>query len=238
MIISNDLFYLSGSCFSAVNNKSILGEVYGINTGQGLILIDCGEASTGPAMLKKTLKKFNINSPITHVILTHGHHDHCGGAKEMQEAGAKIIVGAGDATYCKQGGPKGTPYDIEQSFPAFIPDVEISVDQEMIINGIMFEFIMIPGHTNGGMAIRVKVDGKLVLFTGDTLEADGTYLDKFLFGWEGDPAFNKEEIVNSIMKLAKYKADIVLSGHGKICLINGTKLIRQAAKKVKSILNV
>lgn len=53
MIISNDLFYLSGSCFSAVNNKSILGEVYGINTGQGLILIDCGEASTGPAMLKK-----------------------------------------------------------------------------------------------------------------------------------------------------------------------------------------
>ena len=238
MIISNDLFYLSGSCFSAVNNKSILGEVYGINTGQGLILIDCGEASTGPAMLKKTLKKFNINSPITHVILTHGHHDHCGGAKEMQEAGAKIIVGAGDATYCKQGGPKGTPYDIEQSFPAFIPDVEISVDKEMIINGIMFEFIMIPGHTNGGMAIRVKVDGKLVLFAGDTLEADGTYLDKFLFGWEGDPAFNKEEIVNSIMKLAKYKADIVLSGHGKICLINGTKLIRQAAKKVKSILNV
>lgn len=238
MIISNDLFYLSGSCFSAVNNKSILGKVYGINTGQGLILIDCGEASTGPAMLKKTLKKFNINSPITHVILTHGHHDHCGGAKEMQEAGAKIIVGAGDATYCKQGGPKGTPYDIEQSFPAFIPDVEISVDKEMIINGIMFEFIMIPGHTNGGMAIRVKVDGKLVLFTGDTLEADGTYLDKFLFGWEGDPAFNKEEIVNSIMKLAKYKADIVLSGHGKICLINGTKLIRQAAKKVKSILNV
>lgn len=238
MIISNDLFYLSGSCFSAVNNKSILGEVYGINTGQGLILIDCGEASTGPAMLKKTLKKFNINSPITHVILTHGHHDHCGGAKEMQEAGAKIIVGAGDATYCKQGGPKGTPYDIEQSFPAFIPDVEISVDKEMIINGIMFEFIMIPGHTNGGMAIRVKVDGKLVLFTGDTLEADGTYLDKFLFGWEGDPAFNKEEIVNSIMKLAKYKADIVLSGHGKICLINGTKLIRQAAKEVRNILNV
>lgn len=238
MIISNNLFYLSGSCFSAVNNKSILGEVYGINTDQGLILIDCGEASTGPVMLRKTLKKFNINSPITHIILTHGHHDHCGGAKELQEAGAKVIVGAGDAIYCKQGGPNGTPYDIEQSFPAFIPDIEISADREMIINGIMFEFIMIPGHTNGGMAIRVKVDDKFVLFTGDTLEADGTFLNKFLFGWEGDPAFNKEEIVNSIMKLTKYKADIVLSGHGKICLINGTKLIRQAAKEVRNILNV
>ncbi len=238
MIISNNLFYLSGSCFAAENNKGTLGEVYGINTDQGLILIDCGEALNGPAIIRKTLKKFNINSPITHVILTHGHHDHCGGAKELQMTGAKIIVGAGDTNYCKQGGPKGTSDDIEQSFPAFIPDVEIFVDQEMIINGIVFEFIMIPGHTNGGMAIRAKVDGEFVLFTGDTLEADGVFLNKFLFGWEGDPAFNKEAIVNSIIKLTKYKADIVLSGHGKICLSNGTKLICQAAKEVKSILNI
>lgn len=238
MIISNNLFYLCGSCFSAVNDKGMLGEVYGIHTDQGLILIDCGEAFTGPAMIRETLKKFNVNSPITHVILTHGHHDHCGGAKELQELGAKIIVGAGDANYCKQGGPKGTLDDIEQSFPAFIPNVEISTDQEMIINGIMFEFIMLPGHTNGGMAIRTNVDGKFVLFTGDTLEADGTFLNKFLFGWEGDPAFNKEEIVNSITKLTKYKTDMVLSGHGKICLRNGTKLVQQAAKEVRNILNV
>lgn len=238
MIISNNLYYLSGSCFSAVNDNDMLGEVYGIHTDQGLILIDCGEAITGPAMVRETLKKFNINSPITHVILTHGHHDHCGGAKELQELGAKIIVGAGDANYCKQGGPKGTPNDIEQSFPAFIPDVEISSDQEMTINGIIFEFIMIPGHTNGGMAIRVKVDDKFILFTGDTLEADGTFLNKFLFGWEGDPTFNKVAIVNSIMKLTKYKVDIVLSGHGKICLRNGTELIHQAAKEVNSILNI
>ena len=45
----------------------------------------------------------------------------------------------------------------------------------------MFEFIMIPGHTNGVMAIRVKIDDKFVLFAGNTLEADGTFLNKFLF---------------------------------------------------------
>lgn len=238
MIISNNLFYLSGSCFSSVDDKGMLGEVYGINTSQGLILIDCGEALTGPSMIKNTLKKFNIKTPITHVILTHGHHDHCGGAKELQEIGAKIIVGEGDADYCRQWGPKGTSDDIEQSFPAFIPDLEISIDQKMIINDVIFEFIMIPGHTNGGMAIRTKIDGKFILFTGDTLEPDGTLLNKFLFGWEGDPAFNKQTIVKSIMKLTKYKVDMVLSGHGKICLTNGTKLICQAAKEVRNILNV
>ena len=108
----------------------------------------------------------------------------------------------------------------------------------MIINDVIFEFIMIPGHTNGGMAIRTKIDGKFILFTGDTLEPDGTLLNKFLFGWEGDPAFNKQTIVKSIMKLTKYKVDMVLSGHGKICLTNGTKLICQAAKEVRNILNV
>lgn len=97
---------------------------------------------------------------------------------------------------------------------------------------------MIPGHTNGGMAIRTKIDGKFILFTGDTLEPDGTFLNKFLFGWVGDPAFNKQTIVKSIMKLTKYKVDMVLSGHGKICLTNGTKLICQAAKEVRNILNV
>jgi len=237
MKITNSLYYLSGSCFSAINNKGMLGEVYGINTGQGIVLIDCGESKTGPAMIRETLQYFDVDSPITHVILTHGHHDHCGGAKELQENGAKIIVGKGDADYCRQGGPKGTPNDKEQSFPAFIPDIEIPCDKKMIINGVTFEFIMIPGHTRGGMAIRTKIDGKTILFTGDTLEPDGTFLNKFLFGWEGDPFFNKAIIVNSIMKLTKYKTDMVLSGHGKICLRNGTELIQQASKEVREVLN-
>ena len=51
------------------------------------------------------------------------------GAKELQELGSKIIVGTGDADYCKHGGPKGMPDEKEQSFTAFIPDVEISEDQ-------------------------------------------------------------------------------------------------------------
>ena len=236
MKITNNLYMLSGSCFSAVNNIETLGEVYGIYTKKGIVLIDCGKAKTGPAMLKETLKYFGLNSPITYLILTHAHHDHCGGAKELQECGTKVIVGKDDADYCRQGGPKGTPDDEGQSFPAFIPDVEISCDQKMEINGIIFEFIMIPGHTKGGMAIRTKLDGKVILFTGDTLEPDGTFLNKFLFGWEGDPSFDKEMIVKSIMKLKEYETDMVLSGHGKVCLRNGTKLLRQAAKEVRSIL--
>ncbi len=230
MRITNNLYMLSGSSFSAVNNHKTLGEVYGILTQQGVILIDCGKAKAGPTMLKETLSYFEVDEPITHLILTHAHHDHCGGAKELQDTGTKVIVGKADVDYCINGGPKGTPFDEEQSFPAFIPDTEIPNDQTLEINGLKFEFIMIPGHTQGSMAIRVKLDGKTMLFTGDTLEADGTFLNNFLFGWPGDPSYDQQMIVESIMKLMKYETDMVLSGHGKVCLRNGTDLLRHAAQ--------
>ncbi|WP_342479072.1 MBL fold metallo-hydrolase [Paenibacillus sp. FSL H7-0350] len=232
MKITNNIFVLSGSYFSAVNNVATLGEVYGIHTPNGLILIDCGTAVTGLAMLKETLSYFNVNEPITHCIITHAHHDHCGSAKELQEAGTIIIVGQEDAAYCTNGGVWGlnSPFDKEQAYPAFTPDLLIAEDQVLEINGISFEFIKVPGHTPGSMAIRISLDDKIVLFTGDMLQPDGFLLNAVNFGWKGDPFFNRQMTVDSMMKLMLYDTDMILPGHGKLCLRNGTSLLRYAAQ--------
>ena len=232
MRVTNNIYVLSGSYYSAVGDMSTLGDVYGIRTPQGVILIDCGDTKTGPAMLKETLAYYEVREPITHVIITHGHWDHCGGAKELQDAGAKIIVGQEDAIYCTEGGFKSmpSPFADVHVFPAFTPDTLIAHDQTLELNGISFEFIKIPGHTAGSMAIRIVIDGKTVLFTGDALQPDGLFLDSVSLGWQGDPTFNRQAIVESMMKLMKYETDIILSGHGKICLQNGTSLLRQAAQ--------
>ena len=232
MKITNNIYVLSGSYFSAVNNAATLGDVYGIRTPQGVILIDCGNPVTGLAMLKETLFYFNVNEPITHCIVTHAHHDHCGSAKELQEAGTIIIVGQEDASYCTNGGVWGlsTPFDKEQAYPAFSPDIIISEDQTLEINGISFEFIKVPGHTPGSIAIRVTMDDKKVLFTGDILQPDGIYLNSVNFGWKGDPFFNRQATVDSMMKLMQFETDMVLPGHGRLCLRNGTALLRHAAQ--------
>ena len=232
MRITNNTYVLSGSYFSAVNNSGTLGDVYGIHASGGVILIDCGAPVSGLAMLRETLAYFNVAEPITHVIITHAHWDHCGGAKELQESGAKIIVGKGDAQYCVNGGVSGmdSPFEEGQAFPAFIPDITIDSDQTMTFGGIPFEFIQIPGHTPGSMAIRVCIDGKSLLFTGDALQPDGLYLENVSLGWQGDPNFNRRSIVESMIKLMKYETDMVLPGHGKVCLYNGTKVLRQAAQ--------
>ena len=232
MRITNNIYMLSGSHFAAGDTR-ILGDVYGIRTAQGVILIDSGASEIGPAVLRETLAYFDVAEPVTHLILTHAHWDHCGGAKELQEAGAKVAVGQEDAVYCTNGGVKGmyTPFDNEQLFPAFKPDIIIGGDQTMEINGLLFEFIKIPGHTPGSIAVRVAVDGKTALFTGDALQPDGIFLNDVSLGWQGDPAFSRADIVDSMMKLMKYETDLILPGHGKMCLRNGTKVLRQAAQR-------
>ena len=233
MKLTENVLVLSGSYFFGEGNMSTLGEVYGIRTSGGVILIDTGEPVSGPQVAKETLAYFGISEPITHVIVTHAHHDHCGGAKSLQAEGAKIIVSSEDAYTCKNGGVWGmyTPFDKEQAFPDFTPDIEVIGDSELEINGLNFEFIQIPGHTKGSMAIRLKTDRKTFLFTGDSLQPDGAAgFGSYSFGWEGDPHFSREEVVKSMMKLMKYETDMVLPGHGKVCLRNGTTILRRAAQ--------
>ena len=232
MKVTNNIYVLSGGYYSATNNSETLGDVYGIRTPQGVILIDCGKPVTGLAMLKETLSYFDVDEPITHCIVTHAHHDHCGSAKELQDSGTLIIVGKEDVAYCINGGVWGedSPFDKEQSYPAFTPDIMIAEDQTLKINGILFEFIKVPGHTLGSMAIRITLDGKIVLFTGDMLQPDGMYLDSVNFGWKGDPSYNRQMIVDSMMKLMRVETDMILPGHGKLCLRNGTSLLRHAAQ--------
>lgn len=233
MKVTKNVYMLSGSAFSAVDNNAALGEVYGICTSKGIVLVDCGRAGSGLKILKRTLSDFDIELPITHCIVTHAHHDHCGNARQLQIEGTVIIVGKEDENYCISGGSRGlnSPYEDEQVFPSFVPDILIEKDQEIGINGILFEFIKIPGHTPGSMAVRVIVDGKTLMFTGDTIQPDGMFLSSVNFGWTGDPLFDRTKLMKSLLKLMKYETDIILPGHGRICLCNGTSLLKHAAKK-------
>jgi glyoxylase-like metal-dependent hydrolase (beta-lactamase superfamily II) len=106
----------------------------------------------------------------------------------------------------------------------------IEGDKTMDINGISFEFIQIPGHTPGSMAIKLLFDGKTMLFTGDALQPDGLFLENISLGWQGDPNFNHLSIVESMKKFMQYETDMILPGHGKVCLRNGTKVLLQAAQ--------
>ncbi|GHU80839.1 MBL fold metallo-hydrolase [Clostridia bacterium] len=232
MRATDHIYVLSGGCYGAVGDRSVLGEVYGIRTEAGMILIDCGIPGAGPAMIRETLDYYGIKDKITHVVVTHAHYDHAGGAKELQAGGAKIIVGAPDERLCLNGGPSAlaSPFNGEHLYPAFTPDILIDRDQTLELNGLELELISIPGHTPGSMAVRANIDRRTVMFTGDALQPDGQQLEVVSLGWRGDVNFSGAAVVSSMMKLMELETDIILPGHGKICLRNGTSVLRLAAQ--------
>jgi glyoxylase-like metal-dependent hydrolase (beta-lactamase superfamily II) len=236
MRVTDNTYILSGMSYST-GDPATLGNVYGIRTSRGMILVDCGLPEVGLKMIEESLDYYKIDDPITHVLLTHAHIDHCGNAKYYQDKGAKIIVGAGDVDYlCKAGGfnlfhetsyQTGT-YHI---FPAFTPDIAIGEDQEMVINGLTFKFITTPGHSAGSLAILLTIDGKTMLFSGDSFYPIGGRSEIVNLGWRGDPKYNSNDLINSLIKLSDtVETDMLLAGHGNVLFRNATKFIHLAAR--------
>ena len=235
MRVTENTFVLSGGWFSAGDYRA-QGAIYGFRTPEGLVLVDCGLPDDGMVILNESLAYEGITEKVTHVLVTHSHVDHCGNAKYFQDRGAKIIVGKPDLDNCLKGGFnmfRDTQYDegFYHYFPAFTPDVLIEKDCEMTINGIRFEFIMIPGHTPGSLAIIADFEGKRMMFTGDSIYPMGELCEKVSLGWHGDPNYSASDFVQSMIKLVKYDVDMILPGHGNICVRNGTNVLRHAAKE-------
>lgn len=230
------VYVLSGSCYAAVDDAAVLGDVYAVRTGDGLVLVDCGFPESGFAMIQKGLAAWGLAAlPVTHLLLTHCHGDHCGSAAAVQALGAQVVVGAADAYQCENGGSAGlpTPYANHPNhlFPAFKPNVLLEGDSEMVLGGQSFCFVAIPGHTPGSYAIETQVAGKTILFTGDSVQPDGYQMSQVDFGWRGDLHFSRQQLLQSLLKLGERQCDIILPGHGKPCLQNGTRVLQLAAQK-------
>ena len=218
--------------------SNLIGDVYGIAAPGGLILIDSGFSKDALALISENLSYYGLPQNPAYLLLTHAHYDHCGNARVYQEMGAKVLVGAEDAYQCVNGGSAGlekpTPFDDKHIYPAFKPDDVISGDCTMELCGLSVRFIKIPGHTPGSIAVMIESDGKKILFSGDALCPSGrALLDEVTLGWQGDVLFSRKSVVDSMMHLLKTASDtdMILPGHGKICLKNGAAMIRLAAQE-------
>ncbi len=124
------------------------------------------------------------------VLETHGHWDHIQAIPQMRDAGYSVGVTSADA-------------DMLDSY-----DEIIEHDSIIEVGDLRLRTILTPGHTPGSMCFAIE--GKPVLFSGDTLFPGGPGATKF----EGGD-FNT--IINSIDSLIfrDFSADtMVLPGHG------------------------
>lgn len=226
MQLAKRLYQLAGPFYS--NSSS----VYALVGEKSLVLIDAGFDQAQLDTIDENIRYWGLeNYPISHVLVTHCHFDHCGNVAALRARGAKIVASTVDADAIETGDDRTIGFAfMGKKFPACPVDVRVNDGEVLQLDGIEVEVIATPGHTAGGVCFKVALDGKVMLFTGDTIHV-GLNCNFARLGWNGSVDFDGQAYFKTIVKLKDLKVDMVLAGHEYNCLKDGSKILQDAYKQ-------
>lgn len=160
------------------------------------VIVDSGENYN---LIKKT--EIDLGIKIKYALYTHGHFDHAGSAKKLQDDGVKICISKTDAK--KLLNDENLAKNFGRKFGYCTADITFSDGDVLILCGITFKVLETPGHTDGSVTFMVDD----MLFTGDTLFYGTVGRTDFITG-------SRTEMINSIKKLFALSGDYsVYPGH-------------------------
>ena len=203
-----------------------VGDIWLIKLGREAVVVDAGGTSAF-ALSQARVKALGIER-VTHVLHTHSHGDHCGGAYLWRAAGAKIVGPKSAALTLTWLMPMLTDYGI---FPPRPLDVPLPLtragdETEFTISGQKFRALFVPGHSFDLTVYMTELGGRRVAFTGDLgFERESDIVHRC---W-GD-AEKARPVIKAIReKLLAWKPDVVFTGHG--VRPNGTEWVADLLRR-------
>ncbi len=150
-------------------------------------LIDCGYAGSGPR-IDRALRALGMRvGDLARVVITHGHPDHAGSARELAAEGIPILIHPADAENLKitwrdvlEQPSRGRVFAAMTPEP---PDIVPIEDGQILSMLGGLQVVHTPGHTPGSVCLYGARDR--ILFVGDMLQrrfgrvlfASGLYSD-------------------------------------------------------------
>ena len=186
------------------------------------LLIDPGELTEAPG-----------GGPVDWVLVTHHHRDQASGVARLIESGARLVVPAAEAKlFSDADGFWKSQQHFWNSFRPHRFTLRDSVPVSRTVKdgdvleweGLKFEVIETPGHTDGSVTYLVELDGKRIAFTGDLIAGPGQM-------WEMHSLQNRvgpltvphlgfggmgEMVKASLDRVLTAKPDLLIPSHGVV----------------------
>lgn len=172
-------------------------DVYAVDTGAGVVLVDAGHGAGSYPAMKRNLEHWGLWAGRRLCLVTHAHGDHAGGAELLRADGVEIWGHPGLESW-PPGGPAGT---------GVRPDRALTGGERFDVGGVGFEVLATPGHTSTCLTYLAEIDGTACAFTGDVAMPDGT------IGYAGSPDFDAAALMDSLERLSRRDFTALLTGH-------------------------
>jgi hydroxyacylglutathione hydrolase len=156
-------------------------------------------------LILSAVSRFGLK--VKYIINTHGHFDHVGCNKAIQEGtGAELLIHENDQLLLSQAARSARNYGLSvEDSPA--PTRHLTDGLTLQIGRRTIEVLHTPGHTQGGCSLLLR--NEQVVLTGDTLFADSV-------GRTDLPGGDHEQLMASIREKLMPLPDetVVWPGHG------------------------
>ena len=215
--------------------------IYLLDGGSELALIDVG-AGMGAAQVVENVRQAGFDpARIRHLVCTHAHGDHAGGAARMRSLlpAATLSIAGEIADQLRVGDEVGTSIAIAKAAGIYPLDYELEpcpVDRELAdgdriaVGDLELECIATPGHAAGHLAFLCAHGGTRSLFVGDLVFWGGTIL------LQNTADCRLEALVSSLRKVRGLGTDALFPGHFSFSLRDGQRHIERANKVLDTLL--
>jgi hydroxyacylglutathione hydrolase len=239
MRISNSIYLAASGDMGFGLTDGADCNVYLIDCGRTKVLIDAGVGIDSSRILREMENDGLSYRDISHILLTHHHADHAGGAAFFKELlGCTIIAPAQEAESIEEANElvlgldmarRAGYYPQDYSFRACRVDHPVRPCDSFIIGNIRFTVYDGSGHSMGGVCYYAEVDGYKSLFAGDLISHGG------LISLQNIPGADLHNYARSVEALENLEVERLFPGHGCFSLSNGYSHIDKVIKAFKSL---
>ncbi len=213
-------------------------DVYMVETGDGLVLVDAGVGPEGNAPLEAIRQCGYQPGDVRKILLTHGHADHSGNALYLhQQTGAPVYAHPQCAKYITEGDTEAIAlggairaglYPADYQFRA-CPVEAIQDGETFTLGNTRWTAVNTPGHCSGHMAYLMECQGYGYLFAGDSIFVGGkVHLQNI---WD----CSITDYAQTAETLLKLPFDALLPSHFGIDLSDGKSHVQKAVEIFRNL---